>query len=162
MSNIYYYMNEDNMNENEKGVKEYNWKNCYSASNNSNFNYPPLMNDSRIWSNWQPDSIVNQRIQQQEGIKTNWKYRQYLQQNAIQIMNYNSIETCHTLGLDPHIKTDRTPSSNVPYKFKGIFDRSKPSYGYCNSDLKNPYLTKEQLNARLMSPSISTTNYYTK
>jgi hypothetical protein len=57
------------------------------------------------------------------------------------------------------VKTDRTPSDNVPFKFKGIFDKSKPGYGYCNSDLKNPYLTSEQLNSRLISPTINPENY---
>jgi hypothetical protein len=69
------------------------------------------------------------------------------------------METCYDLGLDPQIKSDRTPSDNVPHKFKNIFDTGKPGYGYCNSDLKNPYLTSEQLNSRLISPSINPANY---
>jgi hypothetical protein len=113
------------------------------------------MNDGRNYSSWQPEAAVNERIQQKEGIQSNWNYRQYLQNNASQIMNYNTNESCYELGLDPHVKTDRTPSDNVPYKFKGVFDTSKPGYGYNNSDLKNPYLTREQLNARLISPSIN-------
>ena len=130
------------------------WKNCYTASNNIDFNSPALMSDGRLWSQWQPDAQVNERIQQQEGIQTNWGYRQYLQKNGLQIMNYNTQEACYTLGIDPHTDTGLTPSDNVPYKFKGIFDTSKPGFGYCNSDLKNPYMSSEQLNARLISPYI--------
>ena len=135
------------------------WGVCYSGSNNINFNFPPIMADGRNWAQWQPDAVVNERIQRQEGIKNNWSYRQYLQHNGLQIMNYNTMETCYTLGLDPHTKTDRTPSANVPYKFNGIFDTSTPGYGYCNSDLKNPYLSREQLNARLVAPSIHPESY---
>jgi hypothetical protein len=69
------------------------------------------------------------------------------------------MESCYDLGLDPHVKSDRTPSDNVPYKFKSIFDSSKPGFGYCNSDLKNPYLSSEQLNSRLIAPSINPDNY---
>jgi hypothetical protein len=69
------------------------------------------------------------------------------------------MEACYDLGLDPHVKSDRTPSDNVPYKFKNTFDTSKPGFGYCKSDLKNPYLTREQLNARLISPSINPASY---
>jgi hypothetical protein len=69
-------------------------------------------------------------------------------------MNYNTTEACYTLGLDPHVDSGTTPSDNVPHTFKGIFDTSKPGFGYCNSDLKNPYVSREQLNARLISPSI--------
>jgi hypothetical protein len=109
------------------------------------------MSDGRNYASWQPDAVINERIQKQEGIQSNWQYRQYLQQNGQKIMNYNSAECCYDLGLDPHIQTDRTPSENVPYTFRNTFDTSKPGYGYCNSDLKNPYLTSEQLNSRLVS-----------
>ena len=140
-------------------TQKYGWENCYSASNNYDFNSPSKMSDGRLWSQWQQDAVVNDRIQAKAGIQTNWGYRQYLQHNGLQIMNYNTMESCYTLGLDPHTKTDRTPSENVPYTFKGVFDTSKPGYGYCNSDLKNPYLTSEQLNARLIAPSINPSTF---
>ena len=130
------------------------WSTCYSGSNNIHFNSPPIMNDSRIWSSWQADAAVNNRIQQKEGITNNWNYRQYLQQNGLQIMNYNTKEACYELGLDPHVQTGKTPSDNVPYTFRSTFDTSRPGFGYCNSDLKNPYLSREQLNSRLIAPSI--------
>ena len=135
------------------------WATCYSGSNNINFNFPPIMADGRNYASWQPDAVINERIQVKEGIKTNWGYRQFLQNNGIQIMKFNSQEACYDLGLDPHYYTDKTPSSNVPYTFKGTFDSSKPGFGYCNSDLKNPYLSSEQLNSRLVSPSINTANF---
>jgi hypothetical protein len=135
------------------------WGTCFSGSNNIHFNFPPIMADGRNYATWQPDAVVNQRIQKQEGIHSNWQYRQYLQHNGIHIMNYNSMETCYDLGLDPHVQTGKTPSSNVPYTFKNTFDRSEPGYGYCNSDLKNPYLTSEQLNARMVAPSINPAHF---
>jgi hypothetical protein len=134
------------------------WKTCYSGSNNIDFNFPPIMNDGRNFATWQPDAVVNERIQAKEGIQTNWGYRQFLQNNGLQIMNYNTQESCYTLGLDPHYDTNATPSSNVPYAFKGTFDTSRPGFGYCNSDLKNPYISREQLNARLVAPSVNPVN----
>jgi hypothetical protein len=131
------------------------WKTCYSSSNNIHFNYPPLMSDGRNYASWQPEAVINERIQKQEGIHSNWQYRQYLQHNGLQIMKYNSAEACYELGLNPHTQTNTTPSSNVPFSFKSSFDTSRPGYGYCNSDLKNPYLSREQLNSRLISPSIN-------
>ena len=139
--------------------KKYGWTNCYSASNNIDYNSPAKMSDARVWSQWQPESVINERIQKKENIKSNWNYRQFLQNNGLQIMNYNTQEACYTLGLDPHYDTGATPSENVPYSFRGIFDTSSPGFGYCNSDLKNPYLTREQLNARLISPSINPMNF---
>ena len=138
------------------------WGTCYSGSNNIHFNFPPIMADGRNWAQWQPDAVVNNRIQQKEGITNNWSYRQYLQQNGLQIMNYNTTEACYELGLDPHVQTGKTPSDNVPYTFRSTFDTSRPGFGYCNSDLKNPYLSREQLNSRLVSPSINPQAYTNK
>ncbi len=130
------------------------WSTCYSGSNNVHFNYPPLMSDGRNWSSWLPDAVINNRIRNQENIKTSWDYRRFLTNHGLEIMKYNTMEACYTLGLDPHVSTDKTPSSNVPYVYKGTFDTGKPGFGYCNSDLKNPYLNREQLYAKMISPSI--------
>lgn len=133
------------------------WATCYSGSNNIHFDFPPIMADGRNYASWQPEAVINERIQQKEHITSNWQYRQYLTHNGLQIMNYNKMESCYEQGLDTHIPTSTTPSSNVPFLMKSTFDSSKPGYGYCNSDLKNPYLSREQLNAQLISPTISYT-----
>lgn len=130
------------------------WGTCYSGSNNIHFNFPPIMADGRNYASWQPEAVINQRIQQNEGIKTNWEYRQYLQHNGLQIMKYNSMESCYDLGISPHVESGRTPSQNVPVLYQNAFDTTKPGYGYCTSDLKSPYISREQLNARIISPSI--------
>lgn len=131
------------------------WGVCYSGSNNIHFNFPPIMSDGRNFASWQPEAVINKQIQQQENITSNWSYRQYLQNNGLQIMKYNSEEACYDLGLNPHENTNKTPSSNIPYLYKSTFDSSSPGYGYCKSDLKSPYLSRQQLNARLISPAIS-------
>lgn len=131
------------------------WATCYSGSNNIIFDSPPIMSDGRNFTSWQPTAIINDRIQKSEGISDNFNYRQYLQNNSLKIMDYNTIETCYDLGLDPHIEKYKTPANNVPHKFKNVFDMTRPGFGYSNSDLKNPYLSREQLNARLLSPSIN-------
>jgi hypothetical protein len=135
------------------------WATCYSGSNNIHFNSPPIMADGRNYATWQPDAVINRRIQKQENIHSNWAYRMYLQNNGREIMQYNNSEACYDLGLSPHVQSDKTPSSNVPYKFSSIYDTATPGYGYCNSDLKNPYLSREQLNSRLVSPSVNPANY---
>jgi hypothetical protein len=128
---------------------------CYSGSNNIHFDYPPIVSDGRLFTTYQPESVINQRIQKQENIHTNWSYRQYMQHNGLGIMKYNSLEACYELGLDPNTKTNNTSSPNVPFLYNTSFDTNKPGYGYSNSDLKSPYLSREQLNARMISASIS-------
>jgi len=131
------------------------WATCYSGSNNIHFNFPPIMADGRNYASWQPEAVVNERIQKQEHIKSSWEYRQFLTNNALQIMKYNNQEACTDLGLNPHIQTNATPSSNVPYMFSSVMDTRAPGFGYPTSDLKNPYLSREQLQARMISPSIT-------
>ena len=134
------------------------WGTCYSGSNNIHFNSPPIMADGRNYASWQPEAAVNEKIQQKEKIQTNWQYRQYMTQNGREIMKYNTLEACNELGLDPHTYVNTTPSSNVPYLYKSTYDTSQPGYGYSGSDLKNPYLSREQLNARMMSPMLYTSD----
>ena len=131
------------------------WGTCFSGSNNIHFNYPPIMSDGRNYASWQPEAVINERIQQQNQITTNWKYRQFLTKNASDIINFNSQEACYTLGLSPHVTSDATPSSNVPFLYKNTFDTSTPGFGYNNSDLKNPYLSRTELQARMISPHIT-------
>ena len=102
------------------------WATCYSASNNIDFNFPPIMADGRIYASWQPSAVVNNHILKNKNIKSNWEYRLFLQQNASNIMEYNNKEACNYLGLPTHYQNNNTPSSNVPYKFKSIFDSAHP------------------------------------
>ena len=128
--------------------------------NNIHFNYPPIISDGRLFTTYQPEAVINERIQNSAKINSNWNYRKYLQQNGLQIMNYNNQQACNILGLEQHVINSNTPSSNVPHKFKSVFDTSNPGFGYCNSDLKSPYLSREQLNARLIAPSINPKNFH--
>jgi hypothetical protein len=132
------------------------WGTCYSGSNNIHFDFPPIMADGRNYASWQPEAVVNERIQKQENITTSWKYRQYLINNATNIMKINNQEACSALGLPSHFSTNATPSTNVPFTFKTTYDTNKPGYGYNDSNLKQPYLTREQLQARMVAPIINT------
>ena len=137
---------------------------CYSGSNNIHFDFPPIMSDGRNFASWQPEAVVNDRIQKQEQITTNWDYRQYMQKNGLQIMKYNTTEVCHELGLDPHtvVPHTKTTELNVPFTYKSSFDTCNPRIGNNTSDLKNPYLSREQLNLRMVAPSINPENFVSK
>ena len=132
------------------------WATCYSGSNNIHFDFPPIMADGRNFASWQPEAVVNDRIRQQENITTSWQYRQYLINNATNIMKINNQEACADLGLPSHFSTNATPSTNVPFTFHTTYDTNKPGYGYNESNLKQPYLTREQLQARMVAPTVNT------
>lgn len=127
---------------------------CYGMSNNIQ---PPRMNDGRNFANWQPESTINAKIQKNAGIQSNWDYRRYLQSNASKIMEHNYLDAVHSSGNIPPNYVSKS-NANVPFVLNSTHDTSKPSYGYNMSDLKTNYLTREQLNARLIAPSIPT-NY---
>jgi hypothetical protein len=117
---------------------------------------PPMMSDGRNYASWQPESVINSKIQKQEGLKSNWDYRQYLQNNAQNIMKFNYMESVNASGNNPNSYLNNQSSPNTPFVFQSTHDKRQPTYGYNNSDLKQNYLTREQLNSRMMAPSIPT------
>jgi hypothetical protein len=132
------------------------WSKQFSGSNNTYYTMPPIMSDGRNYSSWQPESVLNDKIKQDAGINSNWKYRQYLQQNANNIMKFNMMETISNSGNNPYAVDNKTPSPNVPHLFKSTHDTSSPAYGINNSDLKKDFMSKQQTSARMVSPSIQT------
>ena len=128
----------------------------YSGSNNINYNMPPMMSDGRNYSSWQPEAVINSKIQKQEGITSNWQYRNFLQNNATNIMKFNYLDAVNASGNNPNTYINTQPSKNSPFVFTSTHDQNKPNFGYNNSDLKQFYLSREQLNARMISPSIPT------
>jgi hypothetical protein len=69
-------------------------------------------------------------------------------------MKSNNQEACLSLGLPTHFPNSSNPANNVPQVFYSNYDHSPPGYGYPTSDLKNVYLSRQQLLAKMMSPSI--------
>jgi hypothetical protein len=131
-------------------------------TNNKYPEFPPLMSDGRsVTATWQPESTINADLIQSNGIKSNWQYRKYLTQNAREIMEYNFKESSNDVGyykrpLDiPSIQSNLVEGiRQQPYVYLSTLDNAKP-LGYASSDLKETYLTREQLNARKISPIVS-------
>lgn len=108
------------------------------------------------YSLWQPEGSTNRKIQVDTGINSNWKYRQYMQKNAKEIMKFNSMQAINDSGNNPYTVLNTNPVENTPFLYSSLHDSRSPSYGFRNSDLKSEYMTKEQLKSRMVSPSIST------
>jgi len=132
------------------------------ATNNKYPEFPPLMSDGRsITSTWQPEALINDDLIQSNNIRSNWQYRKYLTNNAKDIMEYNFRESSNDVGyykrpIDlPNMQSNIVTNMNgVPYNFTSILDNSKP-FGYQTSDLKEMYLSREQLDSRKISPVIT-------
>ena len=107
------------------------------------------------YNSWQPTAITNQKILVDTGIQSNWKYRQYMQKNANHIMKYNTMENIYESGNNPYPTLNTQPTIKHPYLLSSIHDNNNPpGLNLVNSDLKQSYLTKEQMRARMVSPSI--------
>lgn len=115
--------------------------------------FPPLMQDGRsIISSWQPEAAINDRILKNHGIQSNWQYRQFLNKNSKEILENNFREACNDTGFNTSTPTYYHYGS--PYIYNSIEDRKLP-LGVQDSDLKEVYLTREQLEARKISPEIT-------
>ena len=91
-------------------------------------------------------------------LTSNWKYRQYMQKNANQIMKYNTMQYISASGNNPYAVLNNLPTNKNPILYSSIHDTSSPAYGLIgiDSDLKKDYMTKERMNARMIAPTIPT------
>ena len=137
------------------------WGTCYTGSNNIHFNFPPIMADGRNFASWQPGAVINEKIRQESGIKSNWQYRKYLMENADQIIKYNQLGACEqssggVVNYGGEEKLNGSPFLYIENSQTqaGQTQAGQP-FGYENSDLKNSYLTRQQLQERMVTPVIT-------
>ena len=109
------------------------WGTNYVTSNNLNIPYPGIVQDGRLFTNYSPSAMINDKIKLDNKITTDREYRTYLTNNAKTIMDYN-FKTMGTTSL----------GRTYPYTFYDVNDRSTPP-GYETNLPKNLYLTREQL-----------------
>jgi len=115
--------------------------------------FPPLMQDGRsIISSWQPEAVLNDRIVKNHHIQSNWQYRQFLNKNAKEILDHNFQDACNDTGFST-VSFNYYPNG-TPYHYGSIEDRTLP-LGVQETDLKEVYLTREQLEARKVAPEIT-------
>jgi len=114
------------------------------------------MNDGRNFSGWQPGNAVNESIRRSENIKSNWDYRRYLTTNADQIMTLNRIDAVNMSGHGSFEVSayEQENQRNVPFMYASVMDSREP-FGYVQSDLKDTYLSREALQARMVAPEIT-------
>ena len=134
------------------------WGTCYSGSNNIHFGFPPLMADGRNYASWQPGGAINENIRKEEGIKSNWQYRQYLTKNADSIILGNQLDACNQCCTCPARYGNDQPQTGTPFLYKSCTESTQP-FGYQTSDLKNAYLSSYQLECRLTAPVLTQDQY---
>lgn len=128
------------------------------SSNNVYEGFPPLLSDGRsISASYQQDTVTNQAIKNQNGIQSNWEYRKYLQKNANLVLKQNFLSASNDCGYfsryaDPTTEENRQ-GKGYPYLYSELLDNTREKH-YAESDLKNIYLTREQLSSLKRSPQL--------
>tara|TARA_Y100000992_G_scaffold206467_1_gene141257 strand:- start:8323 stop:8664 length:342 start_codon:yes stop_codon:yes gene_type:complete len=105
------------------------WGTCYSSSNNIHFDYPPLMDDGRLYKE---AYFIDNKLKEKFNIKNNYDYRQFLQKNSNSIIDINQ---CNVIN-------NKNTSIN----------NQNSQYGYEESDLKNIYLSRNFMNNKINGP----------
>jgi hypothetical protein len=110
---------------------------------------------------YQAESIVNTNLQKKSEIKSNWTYRQYLQNNANDIMKYNTYQSIYTSGNNPYTSkmTQDQESQQTPFLYSSTHDNRIAKVSNPNTDLRNSYLKNEQFKSKMISPSIPTSTW---
>ncbi len=127
------------------------WGTCYSGSDNIHYDFPSIMNDGRLFTNWQPGTEENVNLKKYGAVDNNKKYRKYLVENADSIIKYNQETSFKNTGFAVSLKNVNNNNPRGPFLFKDPYDKSQP-YGYETSDLKNMYLTKTALQSKMFAP----------
>ena len=128
---------------------------CYSGSNNIHFDYPAIMADGRTYTNWQPGAKISDDIRKQSGIKSNFQYRKYMQDNADSVVKYNQLAACGQCysSVESH-GVEAGSKNNTPFLYKSCLESTQP-FGYETSDLKNEYVSAYELQSRMNTPLIT-------
>ena len=129
------------------------WATCYSDLNNMYYNFPPIMHDGRNYASWQPGAEINNNLREKQGIISNSQYRKYLIANADKIIRGNQVESFNETGLNMS-NYNNDNNTNGPFIFNSAVDNRKPK-GYETSDLKNIYLSRHQLQSRMVTPVLT-------
>ncbi len=116
------------------------WGTQYTP-NNQNPKLPGVLTDGRLFTDYSPNSMMNDRIKKENHIKTNEDYRRFLVQHTGSIMQYN---------YDHMIKQNQTGYFPVvmhgpPKLYDSLQDDSKP-FGHEDSVPKQIFLSREQIN----------------
>ena len=124
---------------------------------NNYYTMAPTQNINGISYNlWQPDALNNNKIVVDTEINSNWNYRQYIQKNANDIMKLNSMQSIKASGNNPYTILNTKPNENTPHLYSSLHDTNNPPNIFRETDLRQEFLNKQQLKARMISPSIPT------
>jgi len=115
----------------------------FITNNNVYSDYPGILNDGRLFTNYNQSSVQNENIKKEYGITSNRKYKEFLIKHTNTIIERNRNEITLLNSTPAYLQDNH---NRTPYKFNGNGDNHAPDV-YKNSDLKSIYLSREGLEA---------------
>ena len=118
------------------------WATDYTPNNVLDTQTHVITCDGRMFTDYNTDSTLNERIKKSHDIKNNEQYRTFLVNNSSIVIQSN-YETMIKQNVTNNRNTQ--PSYGPPKLYSDIQDDSKP-FGYENTTTKEMYLSREQIN----------------
>ena len=120
-------------------------------SNNRYDGFPPLMNDGRsIMAAHRSEALLHNSILKKIGTVSNAEYRAYMIKNGKQLLEEEFLNASNDVGYTERF-VDHLEGIQSPKIYNTIMDKPRLP----PSDLKQIYLSREQLASRKMAPSLS-------
>jgi hypothetical protein len=73
---------------------------CNKTSNNKHFDCPARMDDGRVFTDYRPSTTVDDMIRYSNNVMSSYEYRQFLINNANNIMSVNNNYTKEKVGCN--------------------------------------------------------------
>jgi hypothetical protein len=73
---------------------------CNKTSNNKHFDCPARMDDGRVFTDYRPSTTVDDMIRYSNNVMSSYEYRQFLINNASNIMSVNNDYTKEKVGCN--------------------------------------------------------------
>lgn len=102
------------------------------------------------------------KIRQNAGIKSNWEFRQFMQNHGKEIMKIDAREYYSASGNNPFYSSispnKQLHNQTSPFLFQNSFDTRSSPLDNNDSDLKHDYLKKNRIAARMVAPTFTIQN----
>lgn len=111
------------------------------------------MEDGRLFTNYLTNANLENKISENNNLKSNEEYRKFLMNNASRIMEINKLNQHNQTynyrpNNDPnHLFMKLRKENNIPHLYDSIND-TRHVYGYETNQVKENYLSRQQLNSR--------------
>jgi hypothetical protein len=125
------------------------WATQYTPNNLAALKMPGVVSDGRVFTNYSPETELNDKLRKLYDLKTNRDYKKYLTENTKEIMRTNLQHSMYWSNTT--VPEGSNQQHGTPFLFYSVEDQSRP-YGYEDSFPKNMYLTRQMLDVKKRRP----------